>query len=205
MFAKTIGLSTAQISFFMASVIFGGLLLQWPVGRLSDRVDRRSVLIAMALATAIAGLVIVAVAERGSSPTLYVAALVYGSVAFTMYSLNAAHINDFADATKLVQVASGLLIAYGLGASVGPILAATCMGRFGPEALFLYIAAITASLGGFALYRMHRRAAKRAEERAPFVAVPASQFTSEQLYTAVRDQMDRDLARLSGLDHRLLR
>ena len=108
-FGHAIGLSTQQISIFMASAIFGGLVLQWPMGRLSDRVDRRWVLTGVSLITCVACLAIMLFAGERNTVVLYTAAGVYGSVSFTVYSLAAAHINDFAERDQLVQIASGLL------------------------------------------------------------------------------------------------
>ena len=196
-FGHSIGLSTQQISIFMASAIFGGLVLQWPMGRLSDRVDRRWVLIGVSLVTCVACLAIMLFAGERNTVVLYVAAGVYGSVSFTVYSLAAAHINDFAERDQLVQIASGLLITYGIGASAGPIVASVFMDQLGPNALFLYSAIISGGLGTFALHRMRRRASKSKEERAPFVVVPSG--FSEGLYTAARDQIDRDRAAASQL------
>ena len=196
-FGHEIGLSTQQISFFMASAIFGGLVLQWPMGRLSDRIDRRWVLIGVSLTTYIACLFIMLFAGEGDTVVLYAAAGVYGSVSFTVYSLAAAHINDFAERDQLVQVASGLLITYGIGASVGPIVASVFMGQLGANSLFLYSTIVSGGLGTFALYRMRRRASKSKEERAPFVPVPSG--FSEGLYTAARDQIDRNRAAASRL------
>lgn len=192
-YATGIGLPLTRLSTFMASVILGGLLLQWPIGRLSDRIDRRWVMAGVGLATAAASIVVLAV------PTgvgLYIAGAAYGGLSFTMYSIAAAHTNDFANPEKRVQTAGGLLIAYGIGASTGPILAAALMGQVGPKGLFLFSAAITGLLGGFAFYRMTQRDTRSKTRR--FVFQPTSEFSSEELYTSVRDQMDRDLARMSG-------
>ena len=196
-FAHGIGLSLGETSTFMASVIFGGLLLQWPIGRLSDRIDRRKILIGVALATSIACLGIVLAADEAHA-LLFVAGAAYGGLSFTVYSLSAAHANDFSEPERLVQTAGGLLIAYGIGASGGPIVAAGLMGQIGPTGMFWYSAFITGTLGIFGLYRMRRRAAKPSDKRGSFVALPDAQLSSEELYTTARDQMDRDLARMSA-------
>ena len=109
----------------------------------------------------------------------------YGALAFTVYAVSAAHTNDFASRDQLVQVASGLLFAYGLGATSGPIIASAAMTVFGPRALFAYIAVVLAALGLFALYRMTRRAAP--EERAPAITVPDALLSSQELSTALRE------------------
>ncbi len=196
-FAHGIGLSITATSTFMASVILGGLVLQWPVGRLSDRVDRRRVLAGVAMATALACMGIV-LTEGRTQAWLFTAGVIYGGLSFTIYSLSAAHANDFCTADKLVQTASGLLVAYGVGASGGPVLAATLMGQVGPQGLFIFNAIVVALLGLFGIHRIRRRAPRSIEEQSPYIALPGAQFASEELYTAVRDQMDKDLARMAG-------
>ena len=200
-FAISLGLGIAGTSTFMASVIFGGLLLQYPVGRLSDRIDRRVVLSMVTLATAVACVAIVLVFEW-EPRWIYVPAVLYGGLSFTVYSLCAAHANDFAPVDKLVQTASGLLTAYGFGAFLGPIVAATFMGRIGPEGLFVMSAVVSAFLGSFAIYRMRRRAVPEKEDRSRTISLPGGQFTSGQLYASMRDAMDRDLASMSGARRR---
>ena len=199
-FAHGAGFSLTQTSTFMAAGIVGGLLLQWPMGRLSDRIDRRTVLAGMALGTAAAsfGVGLVSEAAGGSFTGLIVLVAAYGGLSSTVYSLCAAHTNDFAPPDKLAQTASGLLIAYGLGASAGPVLTSNLMEMFGPSTLFTVNAWVHGSLGVFALYRMYRRSPKPKAQQRPIVASPGGQFTSGQLYTSMRDQVDRDLARMTG-------
>ena len=200
-FALGLGLSIGATSTFMASVIFGGLLLQYPVGHLSDRIDRRTVLTMVALGTAAACVGIVLVA-RWNPSWVYLAGIVYGGLSFTVYSLCAAHANDFAAVDKHVQTASGLLTAYGLGAFLGPILAGSAMARLGPQGLFVMSAVVSVLLGGFAIYRMRRRVAPSKEEQSVMIASPGGQFTSGEIYASMRDAMDKDLASMSGARRR---
>lgn len=201
-FAREIGLSIPETSAFMASAIFGGLLLQYPVGRLSDRVDRRTVLTGVAFATSLACLGLFVFA-RGAGNALIALAVLYGGLSFTVYSLCLAHTNDFAAPDKAVQTSAGLLTAFGTGAFAGPILSSSLMARGGPSTLFLFSATVLGLLGAFAIYRMRRRATKEAAERAPHINLPVGQFPSGQLQAALRDAMDRDLARMSGGGRRL--
>ena len=182
---------------FMAAGIFGGLLLQWPIGRLSDRVDRRTVLAGVALGTAAASFG-VGLTTGGAFAGMVVLIAAYGGLSLTVYSLCAAHTNDFAPHDKLAQTASGLLIAYGLGACAGPVLTSSLMEMFGPPTLFMVNAGVHGSLGVFALYRMYRRDPKPKAQQRPIVVSPGGQFTSGQLYASMRDQADRDLARMTG-------
>lgn len=198
-YAQRIGLDLPATSTFMGAVIFGGLLLQWPVGRLSDRVDRRWVLVLVSLVASAAS---VGLVLAGAGPMLYVAAAVYGGVSFTVYSVCVAHTNDFADPSKRVQTASGLLIAYSTGAVIGPILTGFLMGAMAPRAMFLFTGAVMGFLGLFALYRMTRRRTPVAATRPGVINLPGGTFTGGQLYAAVRDSMDRDLAQLHGGERR---
>ena len=199
-FAHGTGFTLTQTSTFMAAGIFGGLLLQWPMGRLSDRIDRRTVLAGVALGTAAAsfGVWLITGAAGGTFTGLIVLVAAYGGLSSTVYSLCAAHTNDFAPPDKLAQTAGGLLIAYGLGASAGPVLTSNLMEMFGPTTLFMVNACVHGALGVFALYRMFRRAPKPKAQQRPIVESPGGQFTSGQLYTSMRDQVDRDLARMTG-------
>ena len=198
-FAYGEGFTVAQTSTFMAAGIAGGLLLQWPMGRLSDRIDRRTVLAGMALGTAAASFGIWLVTGAGGSfAGIVVLAVAYGGLSSTVYSMCAAHANDFAPSDKLAQTASGLLIAYGLGASTGPVLTSNLMEMFGASTLFVVNTWVHGSLGVFGLYRMIRRAPKPKAQQRPIVVSPGGQFTSGQLYSSMRDQTDRDLARMTG-------
>ena len=195
-FAQAIGLTLAATSTFMAAAIFGGLLLQWPVGRLSDRFDRRWVLVGVTLATSLMCLgIVLSSSEPGRA--LFVFAVLYGGFSFTVYSLCAAHTNDFADPDKLAQTAGGLLVAYGLGAFVGPLAAGLLMGQVGPAGMFMWSGLVSLLLGSFAFYRMRKRASKGRPERRPLITLPGGQYTSGVLYNELRNQMDRDLARMA--------
>ena len=196
-FAHGIGLSIAQTSTFMATAIFGGLALQWPIGRLSDRIDRRWILVGVAAATALACVGVVAAAGR-YLPGLYLFAALYGGLSFTIYSVSAAHTNDFSDPARRVETASALLIAYGIGATLGPLIASAVMGGVGPRGLFMYSAMVNVLLALFGVYRMRRRASKAKDERTEIINLPGGQFTAGRLYASMRNQMDRDLARMTG-------
>ena len=185
-FARSIGLSLNETSVFMGTAVMSGFVLQYPIGRISDHIDRRWVLAGVSALAGIAALGIVFAADAMPLPVLYATAFVYGSLAFTIYAVSAAHCNDFAPPERLVQVSSGLLFAYGIGASSGPVIASAAMTAFGPRALFTYIAAVLGGLALFSLWRMTRRSAP--EERAPVITVPDAQVSSQELYTTLREE-----------------
>ena len=167
-FAQSSGLSLALTSTFMAVLIAGGVLLQWPVGMLSDRFDRRVVIVAVTLLAALAAMSSLPIA-RPPAWWLFVQFFIIGGMSLPMYALCAAHANDFLSREQMVGASSALLLSYGIGAALGPTAAAFTMQALGPAGLPLFLLVIHASIGGFALWRMTRRPVVPAEERVPHV------------------------------------
>jgi MFS family permease len=183
LFARDSGLSLLGISTFMACIIIGGMVLQFPIGRLSDRFDRRTILLIVTISTVIAAVTVIW--ATGQSPIwLYVTAAFFGAFCYTVYPLCVAQINDMASPDKLVQVSAGLLFAYGAGASIGPIVAAQMMGQFGPEGMFMSISALTGTLALFTAWRMLRRD-RQDQPKATFIPLGGTGTSSKQLYGAV--------------------
>ncbi len=161
--------TTDSVAFFMSVAVAGGALLQWPLGRLSDRFDRRWVIIGTCFAGIASG---VSLYLFGPVPTgLYVAAFAFGGSALSMYALCVAHANDYVDPADAVETSSGLLLTFAAGAVLGPFLGSIVMGSVGPGGLFLYTALFHALLAAFAFYRMRRRATLPSGEKERFVAV----------------------------------
>ncbi len=107
-----------------------------------------------------------------------------------IYPLSASQVNDMADPNRLVQVAAALLIAYGIGASIGPIMAAQSMAMYGPTGLFLFIIGINSVLILFAVIRIIQR--PRGEKaKVPFMPLGGIGVSSRQLYTAALDSAER--------------
>jgi MFS family permease len=130
--------------------------------------DRRRVLAVLAVAGGVAGLAM-AMAMRELGSGLLALALVFGAAAFPLYSLSAAHLNDFVEGDGFVEASSGLLLLYGIGAVIGPLIASAMMRYWGVAMLFMFTAVIHLGLAIFTVYRMRRRRAPPHEERAPFV------------------------------------
>ena len=184
-FATQIGMSVTGVALFMSAALVGGALAQVPIGRLSDRVDRRKVIAAACALAAIAGgllallgdarqgglLVSADVALADLSPLALVAvAALFGAAIYPQYSLCVAHTNDFVGREDFVEASSGLLLTWAIGASIGPVVAAFAMDGLGVGGLFLYTAVAHASFAAFTVYRIGQRAPVPPEERAPYVA-----------------------------------
>jgi MFS family permease len=166
-FAQDKGASTWGVAIFMSVAVIAGALGQYPLGRLSDKMDRRKVIIAAACGAAIAGLLFVLLAPPWGLP-LMALIFVFGLFAFPLYGLSVAHMNDYVAPDGYVEAASGLLLIFALGAVVGPVVASTLTRFFGPDALFAVTAVTQLSLAGFALYRMRKRPPAPQEEHVAF-------------------------------------
>lgn len=169
-FARQVGLDIGEISVLMMAVLFGGLVFAWPIGRFSDRVDRRRVL-AVACALVVVICLLIAVTTASSLAGLLVQGALLGGFIFAVYPICVAHTNDFLTADDAVAASSGLLLAFGVGAMIGPGFASIWMDLGGPYALFLYFAVWSAALVVFVLYRRRRRAQVEQEEKTVFVPI----------------------------------
>lgn len=173
LYAQQLGLETSRIAIFMSVAVVCGAILQYPLGRLSDVIDRRRVIAIAGVAATAASLGLASIAARlPFGPTIFIG--LFGAFAFTLYPLCVAHVNDHVTEGGFVEASSGLLLLYGIGSVIGPILAAGAMAVFGPSGLFLFIAAVSAVLVAFVLYRGVAQAPPPPEERGNFVVMPTS-------------------------------
>lgn len=139
LFIRDLGRLDGAVAMFIASAIAGGALFQWPIGRWSDRIDRRRVMGLIALGAFLAAGAMLGVRER-SLGLLLCFTLLYGGLAFSIYPLSVAHANDKTDiGADSVGIAASLLLAYGIGATAGPLLAGVAMQVSGARALMGYL------------------------------------------------------------------
>ena len=140
-FGQGVGFTERGIATFMAATILGGAVMQWPVGHLSDRYDRRWVLFWVCVCCAgVAGAGFYLARQYEGS--LIFLGILYGGLSFTVYGLSVAHVNDLIDRPRILEVAGGLLLLHGIGATVGPTLGGAMMDWLGAEALMLYFATV---------------------------------------------------------------
>ena len=169
-YAEQIGMSVADVVTFVSVGIVGGAIIQYPLGYLSDRWDRRSVLLTTTGCALASALAMVFVAGNGATAN-FVIIFVFGSFAMPLFSLSAAHANDRADKGEFVLVNAALMLFYSFGAIGGPLAAATIMQYSGPSSLFGFIAAIYGIFIFVIVYRMRARGAVPAGQRSRFVTL----------------------------------
>ncbi|MGD1878526.1 MAG: MFS transporter [Kiloniellaceae bacterium] len=166
-FAQAKGANTWGVAIFMSVAVIAGALGQWPLGRLSDKMDRRRVIIGAACGSALAGALVVLWAPSWGV-SLMALVFLFGLFAFPIYGLSVAHMNDYVEPDGYVEAASGLLLVFALGAVIGPLVTSTLTRFLGPDALFGMTAAVQLCLAAFALYRMSKRAPAPVEEHVAF-------------------------------------
>lgn len=169
-FVRRLGLSLADVAFFTSCAIGGGVLLQWPLGLLSDRWDRRKVLVSTFLATTLACVALALLGE--SRALLFPLAALFGGLAFALYPLCVAHTNDHVGSGDRVGASGGLVLLYSLGAVVGPLVASSVVALAGPTGLFWSIGGAALAATGFGLWRLYAGDALPGELQSAFRSVP---------------------------------
>lgn len=192
-YAQRLGLGIKDISYFMAAAVVGTVLLQGPIGALSDRFDRRMILTLVTVLTALAALLCIPAAQH-STNALFLAIALFGGLAFPLYSVCIAYTNDHLDPNQMIAASGALVLVGGLGAITGPVLFASIMDRFGIEALFWSIAWVHGLTGLFAIYRMIRSKPipldKQVTSTATAVHPSGSAIDSIQQYTREETEFD---------------
>lgn len=167
-FAQRTGLDVTGVAVFMSATVLAGAAGQWPLGRASDRVDRRYVIAIACTGAAVAGAAL-ASGFLVTQTHVLIASCVFGIFAFPIYAIAVAHTNDHVPQGEFVESSSALLLLFGAGAVVGPLIASFIMSRIGPQGLYVFTALVHVAMAGFALYRMHRRERAASEERTTFL------------------------------------
>ena len=198
-YARQKGFSTEMVSIFMACFLFGGLLFQWPLGLLSDRIDRRIVMAGMAAVSVV--LTLMAVILTAGSTFFFVVIMLLGGVAMPMYSMCIAYANDRLEPKEIVAASGSLVMAAGIGLSTGPIMVSFLMAKFGPSFYFTGIGGAFALIFLFAVYRMGQRAGVDIEDQSPTLA--AGQIGTPVAEICATDPVDYVEAVRSGEVERL--
>ncbi len=183
-YAQRSGLDTSGVATFMGVSILAAVIGQYPVGRLSDRIDRRTVIAAASGIASLTALVLV-IFERMPRLIFFPLTALFSSMAFTLYSLSVSHVNDQLEPQQMVAASGALLRLNGLGAAFSPILLGALIGRFGPPAYFGTLVGLTCALTGFDLWRKRHVEPVPADLKGSYI--PASpQGTATQIVTGAQ-------------------
>ena len=172
-YAAEVGLTPGQIGRFMALVLIGGAIAQFPTGWLADKFDRRWVLNSLSVFS-IAACLIMAAVSSSSASLILMAATLFGFATYPIFSVSTAHANDFCSAEDRVSLNASLMFFYAVGAIFSPIVTSSLIQIFGPFALFAFVSIAHAGLLVFGLSRM--RARKTSSERTHYTYTPRTSF-----------------------------
>ena len=185
-YARLTGFGNSGVATFMAVSILAAVLTQYPVGRLSDRTDRRTVIAAACtLATIVAGSIVAF--GNIPRPLFFLLTALFSGSALTLYSLAVSHVNDKLEPAQMVAASSALLRLNGGAAAVGPVLAGSLIAGYGASAYFTTLASLTGALTVYDLWRKSRRKPVPAEQKGPFISAQP-QAMSGQIVTGVRPE-----------------
>jgi len=190
------GLSVKEISIFISSIFVGGLVLQYPFGWASDRMDRRILILAAAMGGSIAALL--GALMGGVFEALLIAGFVMGGVSNPLYALLIAYMNDYLEPDDMAAASGGLIFVNGLGAVIGPILTGWVMSLFGAAGFWLFLLALMLIMVAYVGYRMTQRVSLYAGDEdydavsyAPLVpgATPVAAELAQEYYA---DNLEQD-------------
>ena len=155
-------LSVAQISIFISAIFLGGLVLQYPFGWFSDRMDRRVLILAAAILGGVASAIGAMFGDMFEA--LLIAGFLIGGMSNPLYALLIAYTNDYLGTDDMAAASGGLIFVNGMGAIAGPILTGWAMSVAGPAGFWLYLLATFVVLSVYVMYRMTQRASAYREE-----------------------------------------
>ncbi|MEM9601786.1 MAG: MFS transporter [Pseudomonadota bacterium] len=168
-YATERGFTLAEVSSFITAIYVGGMVLQYPIGWLSDRLDRRLLIIAVTATCTVACVAVYYIENTFTS--LLIIAFVLGGTSNPLYSLLIAYTNDFLDNDQMAAASGGMIFINGVGAMASPVIVGAIMAQVGPNGFFGFVGVLMMSISVYGLYRMTQRAT--ADEQGPFVTVPS--------------------------------
>ncbi|GAB3477032.1 MFS transporter [Marinomonas epiphytica] len=154
LYAKSIGMGVGEISLFIGASYIGGMVLQWPIGMLSDRQDRRVTILWVGVVGGITALIVPFGSSMDNRLIMMFGMFTVGAFTFPMYSLASSHMNDQLRPEQILSASSGMILLNGLGGMLGPLVAAVFMDIFSIEALFWFIASMNVLVALVSAYRI---------------------------------------------------
>jgi MFS family permease len=173
LFLGRTSISINEIASMMASIVLGGMLLQYPIGRLSDHFDRRLMMVFVCILIILTSVLLITAIKVDSYPLQLLSLLLLGGATFALYPLSISHACDQLDNDDLVAGTQGLLLIYSVGSTIGPLLGALFMKSwFGPNGLIIFFITLSVILGWFLAWRKTTTPQVPEEDQQDFVSMP---------------------------------
>lgn len=179
-YADRIGLNLDQVSNFMAAAIVGAMLLAWPIGRLCDHFDRYRVMLTASVVAAVCSLIAASLGNFNMMALVFFVGL-YMGISAAIYPIAVAMTNDLMESHQITAASTALLLSYGLGSIVGPLVSSLFMDFLGPRGLFVSNALMLAGLILFILVGPKQRHPTVAEQEHYYTTMPEAGLGVEEL------------------------
>ncbi len=186
-FLRAINFEAPQVALIMFATVFGAGALQYPVGRFSDSFDRRRVMVVMAILSGVCSFII-SFTDPSFFKVMLVVSFFLGGFCFTLYPISINHACDSIDSKAILAATQGLLFAYSIGSSFGPLISSAVMQIMGPRGMFVFFMALTGFLALFFQWRSRQRPIEE-NEKQDFVNVTSTTPISIQIE---RDELEKD-------------
>ncbi len=191
-YAQELNYSISQISWIMGSVIFGGLVFQWPIGAISDRIDRRKVLLYSSICVSLLVL-FVCIFPQMSFFNFLIFSMYFGGFCFVLYPLSVSHACDLVESKDIVATTGAILLSYGVGSIIGPILASYGMQLYGGIALFYFIFIAAAMLSLIAFFRVIAKVPVPEAEKLPYSNMPRTTPMASELDPRIEECLEKEM------------
>ncbi|PHR20902.1 MAG: MFS transporter [Sphingopyxis sp.] len=178
-YGNNIGLGMTSIVLFCSVPVLAGALCQIPVGKASDRFDRRKVLVFLSLVAISAETAFLITAPESGIQNILIGSLL-GAAIFAMYPIVLAHANDYAEAGQSLQISGGLLMFFGFGSVVGPFFGGAALSVVGPLALFWTMICAHVLIVIFSIWRISQRVSATTDAKALFQAIPLARTSTPE-------------------------
>lgn len=186
LYAARLGLDELGVAMLVSTIIVGGGVLQMPLGRLSDRHDRRYVLGCAAVGASFAALAMAVFGEVQHA--VLAAGFLYGGMAFAVYPIVVAHLVDHLTHEQILSGNAGILLLYGIGAMIGPALAGMLMGWGGAITVPVFFAIVLTPLGLFAILQAHSRRDEIIEAPGQFIPMVRTSETAMEVAATMNER-----------------
>ena len=188
-YAAIIKFTIFEISILLFIITISGVITQAPIGYLSDKYDRRTIIVIVAFLASI--FAVLAVLIGGSFIALIIITFIFGGLTVPLYALAIAHTNDFLEKDEMVAASAGIQLAGGVGLTIGPIIGGLSLDLIGASGFWIFLFLIHALLGVFGLFRMQIREAVPLEEQGSTVLVSSrTTATLMELYPDAEESID---------------
>lgn len=187
-YARLLGFGPQGVASFMGVSILAAVITQLPIGRLSDRVDRRTVIGMVCLFSTIVAALLASVGDSLPRPAFLALSAIFGGLALTLYSLAISHVNDHLEAAQMVDSSSALIMLNGFGAVAGPVLAGSLIAAYGPPAYFTMLAGLMGALTIYDVWRKLRRKPVAVDQKGPFISAQPQAIAGRIVAAAAQEK-----------------